>query len=209
MSPNGYNLTVGGEGGEHAEEVKQKIAKAHKGRIKTKEHIKNISKAKKGKKNPALSKVMKGNIPWNVGIEHSEETRKKISDKAKGRPAHNRRKTVLIHPDGTTEVFNALTHAADKYNMSHATLLKVINNKLKSCKGYRCIYYEDWDGAPFKPYTGRRHSVPIVLIHPDGTEEYFDKIKDAANKYNIGAGHLSQVLTGVVKHAKSYKCKYI
>ncbi len=208
LAPNGYNLTVGGEGGEHTEEVKQKIAKAHKGKSKTEEHIKNISKGKKGKKNPVLSEAMKGHIPWNIGIEHNKETRKKISEKAKGRPAHNRRKTVLIHPNGSTEVFNALTHAAKKYDLNHSGLVNVINGNIKTFKGFRVVYYNTWDGEPFKPYIGRKHSVPIILIHPDGTEELFNKIKDAENKYGFSHGHLSQVLNGTVKHAKGFKCKY-
>lgn len=32
----------------------------------------------------------KGKLPWNVGKEHSKETREKISEKAKGRVTHNK-----------------------------------------------------------------------------------------------------------------------
>lgn len=106
-------------------------------------------------------------------------------------------------------MFDALTHAANKYALAHSGLIKVITGEIKAFKGFRVIYYDVWNGEPFEPYTGRKHSVPIILIHPDGTEECFDKIKDAADKYNIGTGHLSQVLKGVISHAKGYKCKYI
>lgn len=36
-----------------------------------------------------LKEFKKGQIPWNKGIEHSEETRKKISEALKGKPGPN------------------------------------------------------------------------------------------------------------------------
>lgn len=50
-----------------------KLSKALKGKPKTKEHKKNISRGKKG------------TIPWNKGKEHTEETKRKISEAAKRR----------------------------------------------------------------------------------------------------------------------------
>src|SRR5215467_2958046 len=52
-TPNGYNLTLGGDGVKGfkmSQEGKDKLSNALKGRIRTKDHSENISKAKKGKK---------------------------------------------------------------------------------------------------------------------------------------------------------------
>ena len=65
MSPDGYNLTHGGEGGSPSEETRAKISAANKGRL--------PSEAKKGKP------------PWNKGKSLSVEHRQKIAD------AHRRR----------------------------------------------------------------------------------------------------------------------
>lgn len=64
---------------EHAE----KISKSNKGRIKSEEECKNISNGLKGKPKSEehkenISKSLIGNIPWNVGVSPSEETREKL-----------------------------------------------------------------------------------------------------------------------------------
>lgn len=85
-TPNGYNLTDGGEGFkglEFTEEHKRNISKAIKGRKFTEEHRQHISQAKKGIKvseetKRRLSDVLKGR-------KITEEHRKKISEGNKGR----------------------------------------------------------------------------------------------------------------------------
>ena len=48
----------------------------------------------------------------------------------------------------------------------------------------------------------------IILIHLDGTEEQFNCMTDACRKYNLNAGHLTEVAKGKRKYNKGYKCKY-
>jgi group I intron endonuclease len=50
---------------------------------------------------------------------------------------------------------------------------------------------------------------PIILIHEDGKEEYFEYMKLACDKYNLGASHLSAVAQGKYKQIKGFKCRYI
>lgn len=78
-TPNGYNLTDGGEGTRgytYTEEQRKKRSEAQKGKIFSDETKKKISKSKKGK--PA----------WNKGKKdiYSEETRRKISESHIGKP---------------------------------------------------------------------------------------------------------------------------
>ena len=60
LSPNGYNLTEGGNGGIPCEEARKKISESHKG-------------LQAGEKNPFYGKT------------HSEESKKKISEMKKGK----------------------------------------------------------------------------------------------------------------------------
>ena len=118
-SPNGYNLTDGGEGlsgwkasaeirrkqsearrGErhhlygkaHSQETRQKISDAHKGRKHSPETRRKMSEFRKGKK---LSPHQKQKLlEANKGRKHSPETRQKISNSLKGKtlPPETRRK---------------------------------------------------------------------------------------------------------------------
>ena len=71
----GYNLEYGGINGFHSDETKEKISNAHKGKTFSKEHLKNLSKAHKGRN-------MGQNNP-NYGKKPSEETLRKMSDAKK------------------------------------------------------------------------------------------------------------------------------
>ena len=84
-------------------EVRAKISAFHKGRTKSEEHRKKISRANKGKKNdhaktPEYRKMMSemktgaGNAMF--GKKHSAETLAKISAIRKGQPAHNKGKPM-------------------------------------------------------------------------------------------------------------------
>ena len=71
VSPNGYNLTMGGEGGKKSDETKRKMSE---------------SKKRQGIKPPSRA----GCVAWNRGIPIPEEQKRKISDSKK----HPMRDTV-------------------------------------------------------------------------------------------------------------------
>ena len=71
------------KGKARSEETKKKISEAKKGHVVSEEAREKISENKKGK--TAWNKGKKGQIPWNKGKKPSEETRKKMSEAAKGR----------------------------------------------------------------------------------------------------------------------------
>ena len=98
ISPNGYNLTEGGENTyQISDEVKLKISNSHKGYKFSEEAKRKMSEARKGK------------APWNKGKTNvyseeallkmselkkgkqlSEETRLKMSESRKGHPGYNK-----------------------------------------------------------------------------------------------------------------------
>lgn len=88
---------VGMTGRKHREETKNKMSYSamgnknsagciHSIETKRKISIKNSGKIRSRECCEMMSKRMKGKAPWNRGILHSEETKNKISQKAKMRP---------------------------------------------------------------------------------------------------------------------------
>lgn len=49
---------------------------------------------------------------------------------------------------------------------------------------------------------------PFYMIHPYGSEEYFEILRDCARKYNINCGNISKVLKGKINHTRGYKFRY-
>ena len=75
IRPNGYNLTLGGEGTRgfrHSDETKKKISAINKGRKVSAEARAKMSESRKGEKHP------------NYGKQHSEESKKKMSESKLG-----------------------------------------------------------------------------------------------------------------------------
>ncbi len=68
VSPHGYNLTEGGEGGSHCEITRQKLSEINKGKKHSEETKRKLSEAHQGQ------------IPWNKGKTHSEEAKRKMSE---------------------------------------------------------------------------------------------------------------------------------
>jgi group I intron endonuclease len=62
-------------------------------------------------------------------------------------------------------------------------------------------------GAATGTGASSRRACPIVLIHPDGTNEYFGAIVEAAKRYNLDASTLSHVLSGRNKQYKGFVVK--
>ncbi len=81
LSPNGYNMTTGGEGGAHLPEVREKIANQLKNRRVTKETRELLSQKLKGKYTEEKASF--------YGKKHTEATKRKISEAQLGSKNHN------------------------------------------------------------------------------------------------------------------------
>ncbi len=94
FKPNGYNLTLGGEGIfglKHSKISKRKMSNYAKNR--TKEHKEKISKSLQGRK---LSEEQKAKLSISsTGRKWTEESRKKLSDALKGRTFSKEHKEKL------------------------------------------------------------------------------------------------------------------
>jgi len=122
LSPNGYNLTTGGERFNHTEETKKKI-----------------------------SEKLKGKSTWNLGIEMPEYQKERISKANKGKK--NTKETIIkmrkarpnkraiINQDGKR--FESLADAARKLSLNISSIHRVLNGKRKTTGGYSFKYLGD------------------------------------------------------------------
>ncbi len=127
LSPNGYNLTRGGNNRIMTEETKRKISKGNMGKKRTKEAIKNLSEAHKG---------------WIP----SEETREKLRKHFSGKPVHeNTRKGAreklpktytMIDPGGNEITFRNMKEFCKKNGLCNSKLCLVASGKRRTHKGW-------------------------------------------------------------------------
>lgn len=86
ISPNGYNLTEGGEGYKCSDETRLKMSNAQKGKNRSEETKIKISNTQKGKHHSEETRLKMSNIRKGVKLKpHSEETKYKISESLKGK----------------------------------------------------------------------------------------------------------------------------
>jgi group I intron endonuclease len=171
---NGYNIESGGNKNKHlAEETKQKLREAHLGKKMSDETIQKMSEARMGDKNPMYGKTHSpearnkisethkgkpGRRPSDDGIEKirqantgkvvSEETRKKMSDIAMGRPAWNKNPRpvycIELH-----QVFCTASDAGKELNIRSGNIIACCEHTRKTCGGYHWIYVDSEECAEF------------------------------------------------------------
>lgn len=138
----------------HKEETKRKISKANKGRKFTEEHKnklrtpkseetkRKLSEAKKGKNNPMygrqrpeLSETMKGENNWMYGKHHTEESKKKMSDKLRGEKSFKRIKQYDL--DGNLiKIWDNVVEIEKELGIKRSNIYSCCKKVYKTCRGY-------------------------------------------------------------------------
>lgn len=150
----------------HTPEAKKKISKSHIGHSVSEETREKLSKSLKGRvpsmkgKHHTLetkikiSESHKGDKHYRYGREIPDETRRKISASLKGRSRpddivskikETKRAAcgVSVVNLDTSEVFESMTEAAEKYALSKSNLCAVLKGRRKTCGGYRWSFYTE------------------------------------------------------------------
>jgi group I intron endonuclease len=160
LSPNGYNLTSGGNNGRvSSEETKQKLSNFMKGKVGkdhpgyghkvTEEHKKLLSDQMKNRiildeTKKKMSESAKGNQK-QLGKKRSEETKLKMSQKKKGLPFFKKRKPVTaISKTGEFFNFDSVDNAATSLNIGRKSISNCLNGWSKSAGNYTFKYTGDF-----------------------------------------------------------------
>jgi group I intron endonuclease len=127
MSPNGYNLTTGGNNKRLSEETKRKISESNKGRKASEETIRKLSESHKGIK---MSEESRNKLSMtNKGKKPSENT-------IKGSIEHNQKTYTMISPNGEIVTFTNMKLFCLENNLSNSKLCLVASGKRRSHKGW-------------------------------------------------------------------------
>ena len=156
MSPRyGYNMTFGGEGGQHPEEIKKKISRSLKGRVFSEETKKKLSLSLKGKytkeksswwgrkhteaERKKIGDAQKGQKNHNYGKKATEETRKKQSESHKGELSWNHKRVRNID---TGIVYVSAIEASEKTGIDNSSIGKCCKGKRNYAGGFRWEYID-------------------------------------------------------------------
>lgn len=158
-SEGGYNMTWGGDGWNgmsHKDSSKKKMSDAHKGKVLTEEHRRNIGLAQLGKKLGPMSEETKKKISLTklqrgftskqrdalkkthqslVGKTHTKETKKKISESQRVYEYN------LTSPNGKEYTTTSLNEFCKQHGLDQGNLTRVINKN----KGYN--QHKGWTGT--------------------------------------------------------------
>lgn len=128
LSPNGYNLSIGGMNRVHSEETRKKISESNKGRIVSDETRRKSSESHKGFKVTEETKE-KLRIA-NTGKKVSEKTRLLCSEKLA-------KTYTLVSPTGELVTFTNMTKFCKENNLSKSKLCLVAQGKRNHHQGWK------------------------------------------------------------------------
>ena len=128
-APFGYNLTHGGEGARHIDQVKDRIRRSHLGKKLSIETRLKISLARKGK--PGANK----------GKKFSAEIRKKLSLAHLGRIPSNRKAVEALKNGIVIKIYDSISEA-EKDGFYQQLIQKCLKGEYKQHKGYQWRYHE-------------------------------------------------------------------
>ena len=151
--PYGYNMTYGGEGGQHIEETKKKISESLKGRKFSEETKKKLSLSLKGKytkeksfwwgrkhakeERRKIGDAQKGEKNHMYGKKATEETRRKMSGSHKGELHWNHKRVRNIE---TGIVYVSAIEACEKTGINNSSIGKCCKGKRNNAGGFKWEY---------------------------------------------------------------------
>lgn len=205
LSPNGYNLTTGGEGSTLSEETKEKLSFSH-AKLRGKDRSERMEFKIIKERFPALydemvrlnrSEPQLGRISWMKGKKHSHTTLQKMKENAD----HSTPYVVQVtRNDGV--VFPSIKLAAEASGTNKPNIVAQIKGDRRVCNGFQFQYgkVSAWVVPDLV------HGKSKAVIRDDGV--IFDSITKAAKESNVLQGNVTKVLLGKRKTTGGYSFKY-
>jgi len=180
------NLTDGGEGAlgmVMSEEARQKMSKVHKGKIISEEQRKIMSKQSAGSNNPMYGRT--GDSHPMFGKTHTEEARKKISERFKGVKKTDEHRAKL-----------SISKSGPNHPMYGKELKKETKEKLSII-----------NSGENNPMYGRRGSLSIFSKKVTNGELIWDTTSDAGDHFGHSHQYISKMLLG--QRRNKYNLSYL
>lgn len=214
---NGYNSTLGGDGGmlgfKHSQESKLKMSKSHKGVIPSEETRKKMSIAQKGKTfSEETKKILSNKLKsrgWtqeaikksadkHIGLKMSEETKKKIKD--------SQRRIILQYDLQNKFIaeWDSIKDAAISIGLkSTSSIRQCLIGKSKQSHGYIWKYK---DNLPVKEKKQKRAVLQYDL--KGNFIKEFNSLKEASESCRTTDSAIGNCCKGKYKSAGGYIWKY-
>ncbi len=116
-------------------------------------------------------------------------------------------KVKLSHKSRDQEVF-AETARKNLANLSPEQKRKAHTNSHKTCRKLGLGIWDPEAAKRGRETRWEKDRLPIILVHPDGTEEWWRCAKEAAEAYNLTKQNLNHVLKGRRKRVKGFTARY-
>lgn len=150
----------------------------------------------------------------NYGMKHSAETRLRMSvarsGKARGKNSPVARSVINLD---TGEIFDTITSAAEKYDIDASNIIECCKRTdrgkhgiRKKAAGFRWMYHDEF--TTHGDIIGKVKNEHYKQIINLDTNEVFEKITDASNKYKIDPSAITKVCKGKLKTAGGFKWSY-
>lgn len=145
----GYNVSIGGEGGNLGDKVNKKISKSMKGKISVKDingNVFSISANDDRFASGELVGVQKGMVPYNKGVPMSESQKQKMRVPKSKEHIENMSKSkigkgvkpIICLNNGVK--YNSIKEAAEKLGLTVPNVVAVLKGRAKKTKGYSFQY---------------------------------------------------------------------
>lgn len=214
LYPNGYNLTEGGEGCKASEETRKKISEKIKEkylydedyRRKISEAHKNISDDVRRKYSEARKKLYSsGEKHPMLGRQHSEESKKKMSDSHKFKPSPNKGKPMSEEQKRKISESHKGKPSPNKGKPMSEEQKKKLSNVLKGKMiGEKNPFY----GKHHSDETLKKISKRVLQLTPDGelVKEWLSTKECGRNGFS--QGHVAACCRGERKSHKGFLWQY-
>lgn len=140
----GYNLKSGGQNGGSilSEESKTKLSESIKKSYDSDLINKRKNDALNQWSNPEIKNKIMGKNNGMYGKHHSEESKKKMSGRKKGKPSH-KKITNSVFCLELNKIFNDATEAGKELFISGYNIIRVCRGERKTCGGYHWEFIDE------------------------------------------------------------------
>ena len=185
-----YNSDEGKKTIECLNKKKEEYFASEKG----KERLLDLSKRWSGKNNPGYGGRFSGEKNGMYGKKHTEEHKKRLSEKLKGMGAKT---YVFYNPEGEKVIIHNMTQFCKDNNLPQAVMASVATGKRK--------HHIGWTTDKNFNYVKKSY----IITDPNGNEYFTENLTEFCKNYSLSYSAMTNVLYGTAKqHKDGWKVKF-